>query len=173
MRLLRHLFAIAALPFVVAVLIPMWVAQGNAVAFALGATPGYVVVQIAGMFVLLVGLALFASSLRRFAGDGQGTLAPWDPPRRLVVSGPYRYVRNPMISGVIFVLVGESMVLLSGANALWALAVFVVNAIYIPLLEEPMLRERFAAAYEEYSTRVPRLVPRLRPWQPGTESRSE
>jgi protein-S-isoprenylcysteine O-methyltransferase Ste14 len=61
-------------------------------------------------------LARFASSLRRFAGEGESTLAPWDPPRRLVVTGPYRFVRNPMISGVIFLLLGEASVLVTHAS---------------------------------------------------------
>ena len=62
-----------------------------------------------------VGLLLFAASLRQFAVRGKGTLAPWDPPKHLVVEGPYRYVRNPMISGVLFVLLGEALVLRSMA----------------------------------------------------------
>ena len=99
---MRHLLAIAALPFVVAVAIPLWLVRRDNVALAFGATALEVVVQIGGLCLLLIGIALFVSSVRRFAGDGQGTLAPWDPPRRLVASGPYRYVRNPMISGVIF-----------------------------------------------------------------------
>lgn len=90
-------------------------------------------VQCSGALVLLIGLALFASSLRGFAGEGRGTLAPWDPPRELVITGPYRYVRNPRISGVIFILCGEAMVLLSAAHAMWGVVFLVINAIYIPL----------------------------------------
>jgi protein-S-isoprenylcysteine O-methyltransferase Ste14 len=84
--------------------------------------------------LLGVGLVLFAASLRRFAAEGEGTLAPWDPPRKLVISGPYRYVRNPMISGLIFVLFGEALLLLSSPHAEWAAAFLVVNLIHIPLL---------------------------------------
>lgn len=121
--------------------------------------------QLLGVALLAVGLALFVASLRRFASEGQGTLAPWDPPRRLVVRGPYRYVRNPMISGVIFVLCAEALILLSAPHAIWAAAVFAVNAIYIPLLEEPMLEARFGDDYREYCRHVGRLLPRARPWQ--------
>ncbi|MEP6494154.1 MAG: isoprenylcysteine carboxylmethyltransferase family protein [bacterium] len=161
--LVRHLFAIAALPFVVAVLIPTWLARRNHIALALGVTAPYVLAQIAGVCLLTIGLSLFVSSLRRFAGDGQGTLAPWDPPRRLVVSGPYRYVRNPMISGVVFVLLAEALMLVSQPHATWALTVFAVNAVYIPLFEEPQLKQRFGRSYIEYCEHVPRLVPRFRP----------
>ena len=109
---------------------------------------------------------LFVASLRRFAGEGEGTLAPWDPPRRLVVRGPYRFVRNPMISGVIFLLFGEALVLASWPHAAWALAFLALNAVYIPLVEEPQLERRFGDAYREYRANVRRFLPRLRAWEP-------
>ena len=97
--------------------------------------------------------------------EGDGTLAPWDPPRRLVVRGPYRFVRNPMISGVIFVLFSEALILRSLPLAAWAATFLVINLIYIPLSEEPMLRARFGDDYEEYCRHVRRFLPRVRPWQ--------
>jgi protein-S-isoprenylcysteine O-methyltransferase Ste14 len=166
--LIRHLTAIAALPFVVAVLIPIWIARTSAVRLVLGTTTPHLLTQIAGLALLLVGVSLVVSSLRRFATHGKGTLAPWDPPRNLVIDGPYRYVRNPMISGVVFVLFGEALVLLSGPHMQWALIFLVINFIYIPLLEERQLKERFGEAYLEYCRHVPRLLPRLTPWTPTT-----
>jgi protein-S-isoprenylcysteine O-methyltransferase Ste14 len=163
----RHLVAIAVLPFCVTVLIPLWLAGRNATALAIGSSLGQAGIQIGGLMLLAVGGLLFVASLRRFVTDGRGTLAPWDPPRRLVIRGPYRYVRNPMISGVVLVLFGEASVLLSRPHLLWALLFLGINAVYIPLLEEPMLAERFGADYQEYRRHVPRLVPRLRPWTPG------
>ena len=97
----------------------------------------------------------------------RGTLAPWDPPRELVVRGPYRYVRSPMISGVVLALFGESLVLQSAPHAEWAVGFLIINLVYIPLLEEPMLRIRFGDSYREYCRHVPRIVPRLSPWAPG------
>jgi protein-S-isoprenylcysteine O-methyltransferase Ste14 len=164
--LLRHLLAIVALPFTVAVLVPLWLARRNDTRWTFDWSPPHLVSLIAGACALLVGVALFAASLRRFAGEGEGTLAPWDPPRRLVVTGPYRFVRNPMISGVLFLLLGEASVLRSAPHLSWALIFLAINAVYIPLAEEPMLRTRFGAAYDEYCRNVPRLVPRLRPWTP-------
>ena len=163
-RLLRHLAAIAALPFVVTIVIPLWIARRNATMIAPRHDPAGAALQIGGLLVLALGLLLFASSLRRFAGEGDGTLAPWDPPRRLVVRGPYRYVRNPMISGVLFVLFGEAMLLVSRPHLQWALTFLVINAIYIPLVEEPMLKARFGDAYDDYRRHVPRIFPRPRPW---------
>ena len=173
--LLRHLLAIAALPFVIAVVIPVWLSRR----YESSPTPDVpeltifsILARVAGLCFILIGLFLFIHSVRRFATDGKGTLAPWDPPRKLVIRGPYRFVRNPMISGVIFVLVGEALFLLSLPHALWALTFFAINAVYIPLLEEPQLRHRFGAEYEEYCRNVRRLVPRLTPWQPVPRNQS-
>ncbi|MEO8621262.1 MAG: isoprenylcysteine carboxylmethyltransferase family protein [bacterium] len=164
LTVLRHLLAIAALPFVVAVVIPLYLARTNHVTLALGTSAPMLLAQATALFFLLIGLALFVSSLRRFATDGKGTLAPWDPPRQLVIAGPYRYVRNPMISGVAFILIGEALMLVSRPHATWALTFLIINCIYIPLLEEPQLEQRFGASYTDYCNHVPRLIPRLRPW---------
>jgi protein-S-isoprenylcysteine O-methyltransferase Ste14 len=69
-----------------------------------------------------------------------------------------------MISRVVFVLFGEGLVLLSRAHLVWALTFLGINALYIPLLEEPLLEQRFGEAYREYCRHVPRLFPRVRPW---------
>jgi protein-S-isoprenylcysteine O-methyltransferase Ste14 len=161
---IRHLLAIAILPFTVAVLVPVWIARRRGIAVAPGDSPGEVALQVLGAASLLVGLVLFVASLRRFATEGQGTLAPWDPPRALVVRGPYRFVRNPMISGVLFVLFGEALFLLSPPHTLWATAFLVLNLVYIPLFEEPQLAQRFGEPYREYCRHVRRFLPRLRPW---------
>jgi protein-S-isoprenylcysteine O-methyltransferase Ste14 len=164
---LRHALAIAVLPFTMAVLVPLWLARRAGLIPSVATSAGGLAMQAAGVFLLAVGLALFVASLRRFATDGHGTLAPWDPPRELVVRGPYRYVRNPMISGVLLLLLGEALVLRSRSHFLWACAFFAINAVYIPLLEEPDLEDRFGEAYREYRRHVPRLLPRLGPWEPG------
>ena len=165
--LVRHLLAIAILPFTAAVLVPIWIARRYAIAPALGAFLGQLAIQIAGVALCAIGLLLFAASLRRFATEGQGTLAPWDPPRALVVRGPYRFVRNPMISGVTFVLFGEAALLLSRPHAVWAAAFLLINLTYIPLVEEPQLAGRFGEPYRDYCRHVRRFLPRLRPWSAG------
>ncbi len=156
----------AVFPAMVVLVIPLWIAR-NAGIVPSGPTSaqGWMAL-VGGGIALSCGAALFAATLRRFGRDGQGTLAPWDPPTRLVVTGPYSFVRNPMISGVILLLLGEGLVLRSTPHLLWAGIFFAINAIYIPLLEEPQLRSRFGADYEDYRKAVPRLVPRLRPWKP-------
>jgi protein-S-isoprenylcysteine O-methyltransferase Ste14 len=69
-----------------------------------------------------------------------------------------------MISGVLLVLVAEALLLRSRSHFVWASAFFAINAVYIPLLEEPDLEQRFGESYREYRRHVPRLLPRLRPW---------
>lgn len=170
-RLLRHVLAIAILPFTVAVLVPLWIARRCGVGLALAGSAGEAALQLLGVALLAVGLLLFVSSLRRFAAEGQGTLAPWDPPRELVLRGPYRWVRNPMISGVIFGLFGEALVLSSPCHAAWATLFLALNLVYIPLFEEPQLARRFGAPYREYRDHVRRFLPRLRPWDPGAPPR--
>jgi protein-S-isoprenylcysteine O-methyltransferase Ste14 len=91
----RHLISIAALPFTIAVLVPVSIARRNGIGLQWPATGLDLALAIAGLLSLSVGLSLFVASLRRFESEGDGTLAPWDPPRRLVVRGPYRYVRIP------------------------------------------------------------------------------
>ena len=164
--ILRHLLSIAILPFTVTVVIPLWLARRNQIGLSVGTTTAELIVQLMGIASLGVGLVLFAASLRQFAVRGKGTLAPWDPPKHLVVEGPYRYVRNPMISGVVFLLFGEALTLRSWPHGQWALLFLAINLVYIPLLEEPQLERRFGASYREYRQHVGRLLPRLRPWQP-------
>jgi len=161
---LRHALSIALLPFTVAVIIPILIARRYGVTLQLGESVASVGLQLIGLGLLGVGVVLFIGSLRRFQTEGHGTLAPWDPPRQLVVRGLYRYVRNPMISGVIFVLCGEAALLLSWPQAIWAACFLGINLIFIPLLEEPQLQRRFGDSYAEYCRHVPRFVPRSRPW---------
>jgi protein-S-isoprenylcysteine O-methyltransferase Ste14 len=165
-RLARHLLAIAILPGTVMVLVPLWIARRYALAPRVGDSIGAVALQLLGVVLLAVGLLLFVASLRRFATEGDGTLAPWDPPRALVLRGPYRFVRNPMISGVIFILFGEASVLLSLPHGAWAAAFLLLNLVYIPLMEEPRLVRRFGEPYREYRRHVRRFLPRGRPWEP-------
>ena len=124
---------------------------------------------LGGLVFILLGLFLSVRSAFDFAAFGQGTPAPWDPPRALVVRGLYRYVRNPMISGVFAILLGEALLFGSRPVFLWFLAFLLLNWIYIPLSEERGLERRFGQAYLRYKKNVPRWIPRLRPWDPPQE----
>ena len=101
-----------------------------------------------------------------FANIGKGTLAPWAPAQHLVVVGIYRYMRNPMITGVLLSLLGEAIILSNYAVFLWFLFFFIGNHIYFIKSEEPDLLKRFGPEYVEYFENVPRWLPRSTPWTP-------
>jgi protein-S-isoprenylcysteine O-methyltransferase Ste14 len=119
------------------------------------------VTALVGAVLVVIGLALVVWTVTLFVKVGHGTLAPWDPTSKLVVRGPYRFVRNPMITGVGTMLAGEAIFFRSWAIAIELTVFAVVNAIYFPLVEEPGLARRFGAEYEEYCSRVPRWLPRV------------
>jgi protein-S-isoprenylcysteine O-methyltransferase Ste14 len=112
-----------------------------------------------------IGVALCFWTLKLFTKYGEGTPAPWDPPRKLVIIGPYRYSRNPMITGALLLLLAEALLFHSWPIAAWMILFFVGNAIYFPLVEEKGLEKRFGNEYLKYKARVPRWIPRLRPWE--------
>jgi protein-S-isoprenylcysteine O-methyltransferase Ste14 len=119
---------------------------------------------VTGALLAAAGLAMLAWTVTLFIRIGRGTLAPWDPTRKLVVRGPYRHVRNPMITGVLAILIGEAIAF--GVRELWTwAALFVaINHVYFLLSEEPGLADRFGAEYDEYKRQVPRWIPRLSGW---------
>jgi protein-S-isoprenylcysteine O-methyltransferase Ste14 len=122
---------------------------------------------VGGAMLIAAGLAMLGWTAGLFARFGRGTLAPWDPTRKLVVRGPYAYVRNPMISGVLGILVGEAVLFGSLALAEWCGIFLVVNHLYFAISEEPGLARRFGAEYVEYKRHVPRWIPRCSPWRPA------
>ena len=120
--------------------------------------------RVAGALVFGLGLALFTWCVALFARVGRGTLAPWDPTKQLVVVGPYRHVRNPMITGVATMLAGEALFFHSARIGYWLLLFLAINQVYFLLLEEPGLLARFGDDYARYRAAVPRWVPRWRGW---------
>ena len=163
MMFLRHLLSFLLLPFVVTVVVPLSMRTSLRLQQPHDSTT--TAIFIAGCLALIIALLLFISSLYEFAARGKGTLAPWDPPKHLVVHGPYCYVRNPMISGVIFFLLAEAAMFRSISLLKWAGLFLLINLIYIPLLEEPGLEARFGDEYRLYCRNVRRFIPRLRPWR--------
>jgi protein-S-isoprenylcysteine O-methyltransferase Ste14 len=99
-----------------------------------------------------------------FAVVGLGTPAPIDPPKSLVVSGLYRFVRNPMYVGVDLVLFSEALLFSSPKLLLYALLFGIGFHLFVLAYEEPTLRKKFGASYETYCQAVPRWIPRLTPW---------
>ena len=160
MSLARQLAAVGLLPVTVTLVVPGLILWRN------GAEGGGWALVFVGAVLVAAGVALVAWTATLFTRVGRGTIAPWDPTSRLVVLGPYRHVRNPMISGVLAILLGEAAIFASVPLLLWFAGVFAVNALYLPLVEEPGLRKRFGADYDAYRANVPRWLPRLSPWEP-------
>lgn len=116
----------------------------------------------AAVLLILIGFMLWLFTVRLFHNVGRGTLAPWDPTQRLVTIGPYAYCRNPMITGVLFFILGEALAVGSVLIFGWCLFFFMINTFYFVYSEEPGLRKRFGEEYIEYCARVSRWWPRCR-----------
>ena len=117
------------------------------------------------MFFLALGLFLAIWSVRTFySKGGEGTPGPWRPISNLIISGPYRYIRNPMILGVVNLLLFESAFFTSFLFLLWAIVFFVGNIIYFKTFEERELINRFGMDYENYKNEVPMLFPKFTPY---------
>lgn len=158
---LAHVRDILLLPGTVLVVIPFLIYDP-----ARHLLPDTLAIRALGGLSAAFGLALFAWSVRLFGTAGEGTLAPWDATRRLVVAGPYRHCRNPMITGVLLMLLGEALWLRSAGILAWAGVFFLINTAYFVLGEEPELERRFGADYRRYRRNVPRWIPRWRPYRP-------
>jgi protein-S-isoprenylcysteine O-methyltransferase Ste14 len=113
-----------------------------------------------GFLLMALGVAIYSWCAWDFATAGQGTPAPIDAPKRLVVRGLYRFVRNPMYVGVLTVLFSESIVFRSRRILSYAIVVFVFFHLMVILYEEQALKRKFGASYEESLHNVPRWVPR-------------
>ena len=150
--------AILILPFNVLVTIPaviLYFCQFDII------PPAFSLEFILMLFLLSLGFFLVIWTMRLFAAVGKGSPAPWDPIDKLIVTGPYAYVRNPMLSGVFCLLFGEALFFQSKALLIYALIFILINAIYFPLSEEKGLLKRYGEDYAEYKRNVPRFLPRL------------
>ena len=165
--MLRQLASILILPVNAIIVIPsvIYVLCGRKPSLQLFSAAWLTITRIAGILLMVIGLPLVVLTIRDFARIGQGTLAPWDPTQKLVVSGTYRYVRNPMISGVICILFGLALMFNTVCHVAWTILFTVVNMIYMPVSEEPGLLNRFGDDYRLYQQHVPRWLPRFTPWE--------
>jgi protein-S-isoprenylcysteine O-methyltransferase Ste14 len=123
-----------------------------------------------GGLLIAGGVAMLFWTVYLFDRVGKGTLGVGEvmgQPINLVVHGPYRHVRNPMISGVLAILLGEAALFASGWLLLWFAIFFVVLTTVIQVWEEPHLTERFGDEYVDYRRNVPRWIPRVSAWEPS------
>lgn len=157
LNLFKQIFSFI-LPVIVLVLVPMTIEND----FSLKSAP-YI---FAGLAFILTGLSCMVSTIAGLIRIGRGTLAPWSPTGKLVIRGLYRYVRNPMIIGVLLVLTGEALIILSVKLLIWAFFFFIINTLYFIMYEEPDLEKKFGEEYTVYKTHVNRWIPRFKPYKP-------
>jgi protein-S-isoprenylcysteine O-methyltransferase Ste14 len=155
-NVLKQIFSFI-LPITVLVIVPIWIEKNWTINLSFS--------LFAGSILVLIGLMIMVVCISSFIRIGRGTLAPWSPTKTLVVRGLYRYVRNPMILGVLTVLLGEALALESQNILIWAASFFLINTIYFIVYEEPDLEDRFGDEYREYKKHVSRWVPRRRPYE--------
>jgi protein-S-isoprenylcysteine O-methyltransferase Ste14 len=119
---------------------------------------------LAGLVFMAFGLAVIVWCARDFYVAGKGTVAPWDPPKRLVAVGLYRFTRNPIYIGDLRLVAGWAVVTGSPYVA-WYLVILAIGFhLRVISYEEPWLGKNFPSEWASYSANVPRWLPRLRPW---------
>lgn len=129
--------------------------------------PYWLAAQVVGAVLVTAGAAVLVHAFAKFVTEGIGTPAPAAAPQRLVVGGLYRYVRNPMYVALLTAVLGQALLLGQLSLLVYAAFVWAVPAAFVRWYEEPTLRKRFGADYEEYRRAVPAWLPRLRPWYPA------
>jgi protein-S-isoprenylcysteine O-methyltransferase Ste14 len=125
--------------------------------------------RILGVLLIAVGLPVLLDSFARFAVQGLGTPAPIFPTRHLVVSGLYRYVRNPMYVAVVTLILGQGLFFGDARVLEYGIAVWTAFHLFVLIYEEPTLRNTYGSEYEAFCANVHRWVPRLRPWRQSRE----
>jgi protein-S-isoprenylcysteine O-methyltransferase Ste14 len=115
-----------------------------------------------GLILIVAGLAVVLEAFARFAWEGLGTPAPVAPTRTLVVSGFYRFVRNPMYLAVTALIFGQAVLFASWAVALYGIVIAAAFVTFVRLYEEPTLREAYGEEYATYCAATPRWIPRFR-----------
>jgi protein-S-isoprenylcysteine O-methyltransferase Ste14 len=145
-------------PGTVGFVVPWWIAGWRMAPPLFGNAP------VAGVLLVLVGLVPLIESFARFAVVGLGTPAPIAPTKHLVVTGFYRYVRNPMYVGVVLIILGNALILGNIAVFAYAALIAFAFALFVLGYEEPTLRRQFGAEYERFCRSVPRWIPRFTPW---------
>ncbi|MGD0297967.1 MAG: isoprenylcysteine carboxylmethyltransferase family protein [Bryobacteraceae bacterium] len=147
-------------PCTVAGLVPWWISRWRMEPPFFGLS----LLRIAGVVLILAGLPVLLDSFARFALEGLGTPAPVFPTRHLIVSGWYRYVRNPMYVAVVSIIVGQAL-LLGDLHVLeYGAAAWLVAHFFVLVYEEPKMRSTFGQEYRDFCANVPRWIPRLTPW---------
>jgi protein-S-isoprenylcysteine O-methyltransferase Ste14 len=167
----RHLVSILVFPVTVTLVVPLLIVTPANARPNLG-SPLNIGLVIVGGLLIAGGLSLWIWTVFLFDRVGKGTLGLGElmgEPVNLVVRGPYRHVRNPMISGVLAILLGEAAVAASGSLLVWFAIFLTLQEIAIRFWEEPHLAQRYGSEYLDYRQNVPRWIPRISAWAPANK----
>ncbi|MGB2714096.1 MAG: isoprenylcysteine carboxylmethyltransferase family protein [Vicinamibacterales bacterium] len=164
---LRALLFLILIPGTVAGYFPLQIVQATTPALKVRFSAS----SVLSSCLIAVGVFVLLRCVWDFFASGRGTLAPFDPPRSLVVTGLYRFTRNPMYNGVLAVLLGEAWLFRSTSLLQYAAAVFVLFNLVVLVYEEPVLESQFGDSYRAYRRAVPRWGFTARPYaEPGAPS---
>jgi protein-S-isoprenylcysteine O-methyltransferase Ste14 len=161
MSILGSVLFFVVAPVVVAGLVPWWIMRWEFQPAFLG----FEVTRVIGVMLIIAGIPAVVDSFARFALQGLGTPAPIAPTQNLVVTGLYRYVRNPIYIAVVSVTVGQALLFGDGRLLWYGAVVWLVFHLFVVLSEEPILQRKFGMEYETFRANVPRWIPRLTPWR--------
>jgi len=154
-------FALA--PGFVVGLVPWWISRWHfLVPFS-----SYKPIRVFGAVLVVAGLPVLLESFTRFALQGIGTPAPVFPTKHLVVTGFYRYVRNPMYVAVTSMILGQALLFGDVRVLGYAAFIWLAAFLFVVAYEEPTMRRSFGAEYERFCAHIPRWIPRLTPWHEG------
>ena len=151
----------AAAPGVVAGLVPWGITRWT----LQPAFFGWQSLRMIGVMLIIAGVLELLDSFARFALQGLGTPAPIAPPRHLVVTGAYRYVRNPMYLAVLATVLGQALLLGNRGLLTYAFLSWVFFHAFVVGYEEPALHRAFGTQYDTFTSNVRRWIPRLTPWR--------
>jgi protein-S-isoprenylcysteine O-methyltransferase Ste14 len=152
---IKSIIFLIVLPGAVMVYVPYYLLSLNLKLFF----PDINAFRFMGLVPISIGAVIILWCFWDFIDSGKGTPAPLDPPKNLVVKGPYRLTRNPMYVGVIFVLSGEILIFESTVLIIYSLMVLLLFHLFVILYEEPTLKNKFGDSYERYIGSVPRWLP--------------
>ncbi len=148
-------------PCVLAGIIPWWITRWH----LRPAFFGLELTRFIGILLIIAGVPGLVDLFARFALQGLGTPAPIAPTKNLVVTGLYRYVRNPMYVAVVAVILGQAVLFGDWRLILYGALFWLACHLFVVAYEEPTLERTFGAEYEAFRANVPRWIPRLTPWR--------
>ena len=158
--LLKYLRDVIIFPFTITVIVPYFLYNKSQ-----HFIPDILPLKIIAVLMFAFGMFLFLYTNFLFKTIAKATLAPWSPKQNLVITGPYKYCRNPMITGVLFILFSEALFFHCTNILLWGCFFIVTNTIFFIKVEEPYLTKTFGEQYLRYKASVPRWIPKLKPYR--------